>query len=91
MLAVQAVQEPDLVPPESRSPIAIGIEWAARIMAVGVGFALPILVGVGADHVLRSRPIGLAVGMVLGLGLGLLMFVRLVQDLQRSTSDHGAR
>ena len=77
--------------PRPQSPIAQGIEWSTRIMVVGLVAALPVLAGYGVDRWLGSKPIGVLIGVALGLVAGVLQFIRLVQDLQRSTSKGGTR
>lgn len=79
------------VDPTPQSPIAQGIEWSTRIMVVGLVAALPVLAGYGVDRWLGSQPVGVLVGVGLGLIAGLLQFVRLVQDLQRSARKGGPR
>ena len=63
-------------PPESRSPLAIGFEWATRISVMGMTFVVPILAGHGLDRLFGSRPVGLLVGMVLGFLVGIIQLVQ---------------
>ena len=44
--------------PESRSALAVGIEWASRVTTIALGFSLPALLGFGSiagGDRLRSR------------------------------------
>lgn len=70
--------------PGGWSPIAIGFEWASRIMVVGATFAVPALAGHWVDTRAGSKPIGLLVGMVLGFIVGMSQLLRVVRDLSKS-------
>lgn len=69
-----------MLPPEGRSPIAIGFEWASRIFVAGMTFVVPILLGHGLDRAVGSNPFGLLAGLVLGLAVGLFQVIRLARD-----------
>lgn len=73
-----------LLSPEGRSPIAIGFEWASRIMVVGATFALPALAGHWADTRAGSKPIGLLVGMVAGFIIGMRQLLQLARDSSKT-------
>ncbi len=69
--------------PEPRSPLALGIEWASRIMALGFEFALPALAGNYLDKRLGSGPVGLLAGMVLGFAGGMIHLLRIARDASK--------
>lgn len=68
---------------ESRSPIALGFEWASRISLAGATFFVPILAGFGLDRWAKSAPIGVLIGLAVGLAVGLMQLVRLARDSAR--------
>ena len=69
--------------PESRSPIAVGFGWAARISAAGLSFVVPMLIGSWLDSRFGSRPAGLLAGLALGSVVGLLQLIRIARDSAR--------
>ena len=73
-----------MLPPDGRSPIAIGFQWASRITAAGLAFALPMLAGHWVDRSLGSAPAGLLVGLGLGSILGLIQLIRVARDSSSS-------
>jgi F0F1-type ATP synthase assembly protein I len=67
--------------PESRSALAVGVEWAAKVTTIALGFSLPAFIGFGLDRWLGSTPVATFVGIVLGFVSGLLQTIRLASDL----------
>jgi ATP synthase protein I len=67
--------------PESRSSLALGMEWASRVTTIGVEFALPMLLGYGADRWLGTLPVATVAGLFLGVVVGLVQTVRLARQL----------
>lgn len=67
----------------SRSPIAVGFAWAARISAAGLSVVVPMLAGSWLDSRFGSRPAGLLVGLTLGSVVGLLQLIRIARDSAR--------
>jgi ATP synthase protein I len=70
-------------PPESRSVLAVGMEWAARITTIGLEFALPPLLGSWADRWCRTGPWLMIVGAVLGFGVGMMHVLQLARQNSR--------
>jgi ATP synthase protein I len=66
---------------ESRSPLALGMEWASRITTIGLMFALPAMVGYGVDSWLHTTPVGTIIGAGLGFATGMLQTVRMSRQL----------
>jgi ATP synthase protein I len=68
-------------PPESRSPLAVGMEWASRVTTIGLEFALPVVLGYGVDSWLHTTPAGIILGALLGFALGMLHAVQMARQL----------
>jgi hypothetical protein len=67
--------------PESRSLVSVGIEWATRVTTIGLEFAVPVALGYGLDHWLRTAPAATIVGAVLGFAAGMLHTLRLASEV----------
>ena len=67
--------------PESRSSLAVGVEWASRVTSIGMEFALPPLLGYGVDSWLRTAPVATITGAVLGFAAGMLHTVRVARQI----------
>ena len=66
------------------SPLALGMAWASRIMALGFEFALPALLGDYLDRRWSTRPVGLLVGMTLGFAVGMVHLLKIARDGSKS-------
>jgi len=71
--------------PESRSFLAVGMEWASRVTALGLEFALPAYLGSLADRSWRTSPWLTILGAALGFAAGMMHLLRLAQPPPRST------
>jgi F0F1-type ATP synthase assembly protein I len=67
--------------PESRSPLAVGLDLASRVTTIGLEFALPVAGGYGVDSWLGTMPAGTITGAVLGFLAGMLHAVRMSREL----------
>ena len=76
------VREP--AEPESRSILAVGMEWASRATTIGLEFALPPLLGSLADRWWKTGPWLTVVGAVLGFAVGMMHVLRLAREKSRS-------
>ncbi len=77
---MRSCAEPDVSPqPPSRSSLSVGLEWASRVMTIGLEFALPALAGWWLDERLGTRPWVLLVGAALGFATGMVQLVRIGQ------------
>jgi ATP synthase protein I len=79
---------------ESQSALGLGLEWASRVTTIGLMFALPALLGHGADRWLHTTPAGTITGAVLGFVAGMLQILRMSRQLaggsvsrEKSTGD----
>ncbi len=52
--------------PEPRSFVSVGVEWASRVMTLGLEFALPTCGGYALDRWLGTLPLATLVGAILG-------------------------
>ncbi len=67
-------------PPERRSNLSEGMEWASRISTVGLEFALPPLAGVGLDRWWGTSPWATVIGAVLGFAVGMMHLLRVARE-----------
>jgi F0F1-type ATP synthase assembly protein I len=72
--------------PERPDPRELGRYLA--LGQIGLEMVAPILVGLAVDHYLGSRPWGVVVGAVLGLGGGL---IHLVHQLNKMDAKNSSR
>jgi F0F1-type ATP synthase assembly protein I len=70
---------------ESRSRLAVGLEWASRITTIALEFSLPALLGYALDHWWHTTPAGTLVGAVLGFAAGMVHTLKLAQQPQGPT------
>jgi ATP synthase protein I len=66
--------------PQSRSFLAVGMDWAARVTTIALEFALPPLLGSLADRWLLISPWLTVVGAVLGFVVGMMHVLRLAHE-----------
>jgi len=59
------------------SPLSTGVAWAYRVIAVGLEFAAPALIGHLLDSWWGTSPVAMLVGAVFGFAAGLLHLIRL--------------
>lgn len=64
------------------NPMGEAMKWVSRITTVGISFAAPMVIGMWLDGKLDLSPILTLVGVALGLGAGVMMFVQLIKDLE---------
>ncbi len=67
-------------PDESRSNLAIGMQWASRVTSVGLEFVVPPLLGHLADRRLGTSPLVLLIGSVVGFALGMMHILRFARE-----------
>jgi F0F1-type ATP synthase assembly protein I len=65
---------------DGRSPMSIGMMWAARASTLGFEFALPAFLGHFLDLKLGTNPVALLVGMILGFVVGIMHILRMARD-----------
>jgi F0F1-type ATP synthase assembly protein I len=64
---------------DSRSPLALGMEWSSRITGVSLEMVVPALLGYWADQKLGTRGLFLIVGTLLGFIMGMMSLLRFVR------------
>ena len=67
-------------PPERRSALSAGVEWASRISTIGLEFALPPLAGAGLDRWWGTSPWATVVGAALGFAVGMMHLLRVARQ-----------
>ncbi len=77
--------------PESRSSLALGMEWASRVTTIGLMFALPAVVGYGVDSWLHTIPVATITGAVLGFAAGMSNAVRMARQFAGGSGDRESR
>jgi F0F1-type ATP synthase assembly protein I len=78
------------MPPDDRSPIAIGMGWASMIMAVSAQMIAPPLVGYWIDQRLGTKLVFLLAGVLLGVAMGTMGMLRIVKS-EKGFVAHGRR
>jgi F0F1-type ATP synthase assembly protein I len=69
--------------PPSRSFLAVGLDWAARVTTIALEFALPALLGALADRSWGTGPWATVAGAVLGFVVGMMHVLRLAGNPPR--------
>jgi F0F1-type ATP synthase assembly protein I len=69
---------------DSRSAVAIGMDWGARATSIGLEFCVPAVLGHFADGWLKTTPWLTVIGAMLGMAIGMLHVLRLPGEIARS-------
>jgi len=69
------------------SSLSVGLNWASRIVTIGLLFSLPAVIGYGFDRWFDSNPVGVLLGAILGFVLGMLQVMSLARSLNKSQFD----
>ena len=67
-------------PDESRSKIAVGMDWATRATSIGLEFVIPALFGAYLDQKIGSSPLCVLLGAFLGFGMGMIHILRIARE-----------
>jgi len=73
----------------SQSLLSVGLEWSARITAIGLEFSVPALLGFGVDTWLKTSPAATVTGAFLGFALGMMHTLQMARELSRGASSLG--
>lgn len=76
---------------DSRSWLSVGFAWASRITTLALEFAVPVLIGVGLDRGLGTRPGGTIAGAILGFVLFMVHTLRMAKNPVVATGDAVSR
>jgi len=69
-------------PPDTRSPLAIALEWSATIMTISAEMVVPGLIGYWIDQWLGTQVLFLLLGFALGGTMAALALVRIAKNHQ---------
>jgi len=67
------------IPPDQRSPIAIGIAWASRVMTISLTMVLPGLGGYWVDDKLGTKLVFMLAGFFLGMAAAMWQLLQLAR------------
>ena len=70
-------------PTDNRPPMAVAMEWSARITTIGLEMALPAGGGYWLDGRMGTSPLFTALGGILGLVLGMLQLLQMARQENR--------
>jgi F0F1-type ATP synthase assembly protein I len=66
--------------PDDRSPVAIAMEWSARLMAIGFEMAIPAGGGYWLDLRIGTLPVFVILGVMLGFALGMFHLMQIARQ-----------
>jgi len=69
---------------DSRSDLSIGLDWGARVTAIGLEFCAPAVLGFVVDRWLHTGPWATVAGAILGMVVGMMHVLRLPAELARA-------
>jgi F0F1-type ATP synthase assembly protein I len=72
-------QRPATEHADDRSPVALALEWTSRTTTISLELVVPILIGYWLDQRLRSLPLFLILGLILGFATATLSLLRLTK------------
>jgi hypothetical protein len=65
---------------DDRSPLAVAMQWSARITTIALEMSLPGLGGFWLDQKLGTRPIFVILGVIVGFSGGLMHLIQLTKQ-----------
>lgn len=78
--------------PDDRPPMVLAMEWASRVITISLEMALPGLGGYWLDQRLGTGVLFVALGGLLGLGLGMWSLMKIAlspnKGAQGNRQDH---
>lgn len=74
-------------PSEDRPPLAVGLEWASRVMTVSAEMVVPGLIGIWVDRWLGTKAVFTISGFAFGLVAGMWHLIRMTAADANKPSD----
>ncbi len=74
-------------PHDDRSPMAVAMEWSARVTTISLEIVIPAAIGYWLDRRWGTEPVFVVVGAILGLVAFTYNFVKLAQSLAKRPND----
>ncbi len=74
-------------PPDDRAPLAIGMQWASRVMAIAGVMVVPGLGGYWIDQRLGTKAVFTITGFAFGMSAGMWQLIRLTAKDEQDSSD----
>ena len=65
---------------DDRSPMALAIEWSARLMTIGLEMALPAAGGYWLDLRIGTSPVIVILGTMLGFAAGMFHLMQIARQ-----------
>ncbi|MBN2578246.1 MAG: AtpZ/AtpI family protein [Pirellulales bacterium] len=65
---------------DSRSPLAVALEWSTRVTAISLQMVLPGVLGYWLDLRIGTKMVFLILGVFFGLASGLWSLIRLTRE-----------
>ena len=72
---------------DSRSPLAVGLDWASRVTSISVQMIVLGLIGYWLDGKLGIRGLFTLLGFSLGMTIGMWQLIRFTRQSQTSVSE----
>jgi len=69
--------------PDDRSPMAIAMEWSVRLTTIALEMTLPVAGGYWLDGRVKTLPLFVIVGAVLGFVLGMYQLLQIARQADK--------
>ncbi len=65
---------------DDRSPMAVALEWSARLTTIGLEMALPAAGGYWLDRRIGTSPLFVVLGAILGFAVGMFHLLQIARQ-----------